>query len=584
MPPPLGAVERFRLTPPGGSSKRYILFPVEMTRQGSGGRSLVRRAGPFVALAVILGAFALAAVRFQQAAADLERARERMLAGDLASAEALFRKQERSLAEGTRARHGLDVVRALRGEAIAAADAPTLRWLGLEALLRNALAAGSLEGTAALARAAGQPLGAVYLSAVRLEGNDDTGATALAIEAPEAFSARGIGVEVTRSLDLRRHGAQTLVRDARGQLVGHVDEAGFSLAGDVDSALVPEALLRVLPAGGPAGLRLSLDIDLARLSLSALGAYRGSVVLLDPHTGAVRAAVSDTQTAARGGTPSFEERREPASIAKLVTTAAALRAGMDVDGIVSSLTCTGPHRVGRGIVWFAYPAGPLRGVEHAMAVELRPGLRRPRGARGTGGPPGRAAAVGLRRVGRGLSGQRGPRRGARRRRAAARRPGHRPGGDRHHAPARGAIGAPGRDRATFRGLAAHRSGRPAGPADRGAAPPGARDVLEPAHAAFLRKTMEAVAIYGTASGVAPPGYPVAMKTGTAAAWRVGYHVNYVGVAPSAGPEVAFCVRVTHASTSAHASRAGREVLASLLQGLADRSRRAQRTASARPRE
>lgn len=545
-------------------------------------RSVARRAWPFVTLAVVFTAAAAGAVWLMVGDADLERARERMLAGDLGSADALFRKQERSLAQGTRARHGLDVVRALRGEAVSAADPVTLRWLGLEALLRHALAAGSIEGTAALARAAraaGDPLGALYLSAVLLEGNDDAGASALAFEAPGAFSGRGLGREVVRSLDLRRAGSGTLVRDARGQLVGSLDEAGFTLAGDVDSALVPEALLQVLPAAGPAGLRLSLDLDLARLSLSALGAFRGSVVLLDPHTGAVRAAVSDAQTAARGGTPSFDEQREPASIAKLVTTAAALRAGIDVEGLVSSLTCTGAHRVGRGIVWCAYPAGPLRGVEHAMAVSCN-----------------MAFAVLAERVGRaalldelrrwGFDGPGGAFPGSAGRIEA-------PEGDARqladlgigleaiditplHAARLGLLAATGR---RFEASLLAGQGGPLGLRTEALPLPAPESILEPAHAAFLRKTMEAVAVYGTASGVAPAGYPVAMKTGTAATWRLGYHVNYVGVAPSAEPEVAFCVRVTHASSSAHASRAGREVLASLLQGLAERSRRAQREAT-----
>jgi cell division protein FtsI/penicillin-binding protein 2 len=95
--------------------------------------------------------------------------------------------------------------------------------------------------------------------------------------------------------------------------------------------------------------------------------------------------------------------------------------------------------------------------------------------------------------------------------------------------------------------------------------------------------MLGVAVHGTAAGVAPLDYPVAMKTGTAAAWRAGYHVNYVGVAPARDPEVAFCVRVTHAPSSPLASRAGREVLAALLQGLAARRRLEDRAALARPR-
>jgi len=69
---------------------------------------------------------------------------------------------------------------------------------------------------------------------------------------------------------------------------------------------------------------------------------------------------------------------------------------------------------------------------------------------------------------------------------------------------------------------------------------------------------------GTAAGLGTPAFPVAMKTGTAAEWRRGYHVNYIGFGPLPHPRLAFCVRVTHQPSSWRATRAGREVTAAVL--------------------
>ena len=51
--------------------------------------------------------------------------------------------------------------------------------------------------------------------------------------------------------------------------------------------------------GQQAGLRLTLDLDLARLARQALGRWRGTIVLLEPRTGSVLATVSDPRTRAR---------------------------------------------------------------------------------------------------------------------------------------------------------------------------------------------------------------------------------------------------------------------------------------------
>jgi cell division protein FtsI/penicillin-binding protein 2 len=62
-----------------------------------------------------------------------------------------------------------------------------------------------------------------------------------------------------------------------------------------------------------------------------------------------------------------------------------------------------------------------------------------------------------------------------------------------------------------------------------------------------------------------------MKTGTAAEWGHGYHVNYIGVGPLPDPTVAFCVRVTHERSSQAVTRAAREVTRRLLAALFDRA-------------
>jgi peptidoglycan glycosyltransferase len=111
---------------------------------------------------------------------------------------------------------------------------------------------------------------------------------------------------------------------------------------------------------------------------------------------------------------------------------------------------------------------------------------------------------------------------------------------------------------------------PLGLADRPDAPGAARPVLDAGTAARLSRAMVAVAERGTGAGLAPPGFAIAMKTGTAATPGLGYHVNYVGVAPLPEASVAFCVRVTGPRSSAGATAAGREVLRRLLAGLAGR--------------
>jgi peptidoglycan glycosyltransferase len=102
----------------------------------------------------------------------------------------------------------------------------------------------------------------------------------------------------------------------------------------------------------------------------------------------------------------------------------------------------------------------------------------------------------------------------------------------------------------------------------------ARRVIPEAWLPRLRQAMLAVAAPGgTAAFLAPPGFPVAMKTGTASLRGAGYHVNYIGIGPMPEPRLAFEVRITHQPTSPRAGRAAREVTHDLLEGLAGRALR-----------
>ena len=80
------------------------------------------------------------------------------------------------------------------------------------------------------------------------------------------------------------------------------------------------------------------------------------------------AAVSDERTAAAERAAAFTQRREPASIAKLLTAAAAYRAGLDADAEIADMTCAGVERYGGQPFWCAFPAGPLEGLDHALAL------------------------------------------------------------------------------------------------------------------------------------------------------------------------------------------------------------------------
>ena len=275
------------------------------------------------------------------------------------------------------------------------------------------------------------------------------------------------------------------------------------------------------------------------------------------------------------GAAAFAERLEPASIAKLLTTAAAYRNGLDPDAAISRMTCTGVERYGGQPLWCSSP-GPFAGLDDALAMSCN---------------------VAFANLGVEL--------GVSRMVDEYRRWGFDAGPDallgsagRIHTPARTprqladlSIGLELVDvtplHAALLAAVVASDGRmpephvvrgPCGPlglldksADGAFVPGATRDVLEPGVAHRLRRAMEAVARRGTGAYLAPPGYPIAMKTGTAAERGRGYHVNYVGIAPLGETSLAFCVRVTHGATSSTVTTAAREVTSRLLASLAERA-------------
>ena len=352
-------------------------------------------------LVALAGASALTAWLALRASSDLALGRERLLAGDTASADAAFARARRWPGASAAARAGRAVSAARAGRATAeAVSLADLDALAPEALVLSAVAEGRLDAAGALAdlaRRAGHPLGDLYAAALAFERGDEAEARALAATSPVPLASRGLGSRLVRALEARDAGARKLLFDRNGALVAIVGREG-GIETDPDAAPLLTGVLERLPAlpDGDAA-RLSIDLGLSRVALEALGEHRGSIVLVEPRTGAVLAAVSDERTAAAEGAAAFTQRREPASIAKLLTSAAAYRAGVDADVEIKRMTCGGVERYGGKPLWCTFAAGPARGPRPRPRPELQRRLREPRHAprrraHGGGVPP-----LGLRR-------------------------------------------------------------------------------------------------------------------------------------------------------------------------------------------
>jgi len=470
---------------------------------------------------------------------------------------------------------GLALTSARAGRDAGSGLAPELlATLPAEALVLSALAAHQLDAAAAIARlmrSSGDPLGSLYEAVAAFEAGDEPRAREAAAASRVPLASRGLGGRLARALAARDAGAQTLFLDASGELVATVDAEGLPQLVPGVAELAPGLQERLVALGGGPATRLAVDLELSRIALFALGDARGSIVLVDARTGAVRAAVSDPLTLAREPAAAFTERREPASIAKLLTAAAAYRAGLDPDAAIARMTCTGVERYGGQPLWCAFRGGQLAGLDDALAqscnlafanVGTRLGVSRVRDEyRRWGFDTGAGALLGS--AGRVHSEPRTPRQLA------------------DLSIGLGLVDVTPLHAALLAAVIANDGRLPEprlviGPSgllglSRTSDEPGiSREVLEPVVARRLRRAMVAVVRSGSAAGLAPQAFEVAMKTGTAAERGQGYHVNYIGMGPLPSAALAFCVRITHEPSSPAVTTAARTVTRRLLAALAQR--------------
>ena len=532
------------------------------------------------ALPVAMAALSAYVVGQARAAADVAVASELLGRGRPAEARTLLERHRDSRRFGATARAGLAVVAALEGSPVpdgfALADLEAFRP---RLLMEGALHDGAFDAVRRLARLArdhGDASAAAYEAAALVERGDDDAARALVAQVPGLALTPGLGPRLVRVLDAHAAGATLTVTDRHGALAGFFDDGGafHPEAGGPEDWVPPAALPAARATGGRRGVRLGADFDLSATALAALGPYRGSVVLIDLATGDVLAAVSDARTrASEGGTPAFDQRREPASISKIVTTAAVLRAGHDPDAEISRMVCNGSQHYQGGILWCSYPAGPLTGgLKEALALscniafanlaieigwpgmvdELRRwGFDRPReevpGAGRilqTGGTERELASLGI-----GLD-------------LTEITP--------LHAALLGSVLASG-EMPEPSLVSAEDGVLGLSPRPVARRPP--RRILDPRWVPYLQQALTGVVEDGgTAEGVAPETFPVVMKTGTASAPGLGYHVNYVGAGPLPRPTIGFAVRVTHQPSSHRVREAAQEVLRALLEELGRKRR------------
>ncbi len=542
--------------------------------------------------------------------AALSRASSLLVGGDVAGARELLSELRHSPRAGQQARVGLDLVDALDGrrspppgvsgvdnEAPAPAELADLgsspRRAAIETfptglIARTAFERGEFDAAlrvTELAESAGAPTVRLLTTAAWIEAGGIEEARYLAAGAPglpgtsvPGAPARGtpaghtLARQVAHHLETPEEQRGVLLRDRTGQPIGTTVGGELALGAGVRPELVPRMVTAAVAGHRPSGsLRLTLDLELSEAAFSAFGRYRGSIVIVDPRTGEILAAVSDRRTWRRGGTPAFEQLREPASIAKLITTTAAMRAGYQPDEEMRRMRCRGHERYAGEFLYCPAIVGPLRNLKRALAVSCNVafanlGVRVGREAlleefRRYGFASGFDSPRGLFPSGRIVQPH---------------------GDDRQLADL--SIGLEASEITPLRAallaavmandgvmpeptLLAAEDGRlglhprPL-PMDQG------RRVIDRRWVPEIVAAMETVVRRGTAQRVWPPrNFPVAMKTGTASDPRYGFHVNYIGIGPMPNARLAFCVRVTDRPTSAKVRYAAQRVTHQLLRNL-----------------
>ncbi len=514
--------------------------------------------------------------------AALSQAGELLVRGDTSGARELLADVERSPWFEHRARAGLELARALdgsRSSSDAAFGTPSTRLREVGAFPTTVIARAAFERgefdaalrVTDLARHAGEPTVPLLAAAAWIEAGGVEEARHLESNSGAMPGNQGtLARRVTHHLATPEEQGGVLLRDRTGRPLGTVAGNRLRLGRQVRPELVPRAVIDAVAGHRPSGsLRLTLDLELSEVAYEAFGRYRGSIVIVDPKTGEILAAVSDRRTRRRGGTPAFEQMREPASIAKLITTTAAMRAGYPPDAELRRMRCRGHESYAGKFLYCPSIVGPLRNLKRALATSCNVAFAN------LGVRVGREALLEeLRRYGFDAGALPAPFASGRILRPY--------GDDRQladlsiglqeseltplHAALLAAVMANDGVMPEPTLLAAE-DGR-LGLHPRPLPPRQGRQVIDRRWVPEVVAAMETVVRRGTAQRVWPPSnFPVAMKTGTASDPRWGFHVNYVGIGPLPDARLAFCVRITDQRTSARVRYAAQRVSHQLLRGL-----------------
>lgn len=506
----------------------------------------------------------------------LSEAEGLLLSGEIERASARLRILRRSFLAPEQAQVSALMAAALLGEEVAEQlpSAAQFRASGSRLLLYRFLIEGEFEFCLRLAQLlerAGDPDGTLFVAAVLIEQAKPAEAARHLHRLDREVRQSWFGVRLEETLQLLSLDTLLVVEDRRGIRLGRITRDGlFEPARPEYRHLLPaEAIRQLCRDETSRSVRLTIDLELSRQVAAALRPYHGSIVVMEPETGRLLAAVSDPRTLRREPDAALHQLREPASIAKLITASAGLRAGLDVDRGIAHLRCRGVAHYGGSPLYCAHSAGRLSGLNEGMAVSCNIAFANVGTALGWdrvtteferfgfGRPPASGMDFGrvVERSGRlrtladlsiGLE-------------CSEITP--------VHAALLAAVFAnrgtlPEPELRLARDGILRLSLRPVAPH------PPAR-LLETAHADIIRESMLAVtAPGGTAYQVASPEFPAAMKTGTGATPGLGYHTNYIGFAPVERPRFAFAVRVTGIRTSRAARQASYEVTRRLLRILA----------------
>ncbi|HOM99798.1 MAG TPA: penicillin-binding transpeptidase domain-containing protein [Acidobacteriota bacterium] len=444
----------------------------------------------------------------------------------------------------------------------------------LRVLAHRALLSGDFEQCVRLARfwkevspPGEEGLSVLYLAAGLLESGHPEMARSLMASVSREVRKGVLEHRIHSVLDALAAGARSLVQDRRGNLVGWVTATGGFRAMDEEIVdLFPVSTIRrLLPQNPPATLRLSLDLELSRLAAGALRGYDGSIVLMDADSGEILAAVTGSRSRRKWGDAALTQQLEIASVAKLVTTVAALRSEIDPDARIRELRCRSAVDLGGQYLYCPAHHGRLGSLARAMATscntvfaQLGMDVGLPRlqaefrrfgfdGLYHNGLPLGRLlaspqSAYELGRLSIGLD---------------------IPESTPLHAAVLAAVMA-NNGRFVEPTLFSERDGLlglvlPKPSVQRGI------QLIPTSWLPLLHEAMGAViSSGGTAESAVPPSfrdrhYAVGMKTGTAATPGLGYHTNYAGFLADEDRTLAFCVRITGFRVSKLVQQASRVV-------------------------